>query len=146
MNVRSTGKLHIGRARNANLKEFTNLVSIQGSGNEFTDLDWLFTLPASSQKKLKWLNLWGNKIENVDFTRLLNNFPNLESINLENNPLNGNNLDGLSDQQFSCLLGLVEAKKLKINSWKGTFLLSYFQSLIFSALVIITPTSFSILL
>ncbi|MCE8159079.1 MAG: leucine-rich repeat domain-containing protein [Candidatus Moeniiplasma glomeromycotorum] len=106
------------------LGKFTNLVSIQASGNEFTDLCWLFTLPESSQKKLKWLNLWGNKIESVDFARLLNVFPNLESINLENNPLSGSNFETLNDQKFSQLVELVETKKLKINSWKGTFLLN----------------------
>ena len=35
------------------LKEFTSLVSIKADGNEFTSLDWLFTLPESTQKKLK---------------------------------------------------------------------------------------------
>ena len=35
------------------LKEFTNLMSIKASGNEFTNLEWLFTLPESSQKKIK---------------------------------------------------------------------------------------------
>ena len=58
-----------------NLVEFTNLTSIKADGNEFTNCDWLFTLSEESQKKLKWLNLWGNKIEKVDFVRLLNNFP-----------------------------------------------------------------------
>ena len=106
-----------------NLGDFTNLISIKADGNEFINLDWLFTLPESSQKKLKWLNIWGNKIENVDFSRLLNGFPNLESINLENNPLNGNNFESLNNQQFSQLVELVETKKLKINSWKGSFLL-----------------------
>ena len=52
----------------------------------------------------------------MDFARLLNDFSNLESINLENNPLNGNNLDSLNNQQFSQLVELVETKKLKINS------------------------------
>ena len=60
--------------------------------------------------------MWGNKIENVDFARLLNNFPKLESINLEGNPLSGNNLDSLNDQQFFQLVELIETKKLKINS------------------------------
>jgi hypothetical protein len=104
------------------LKEFSNLVSIQAGGNEFTNLDWLFSLPETGRKKLKWLNLWGNKIENVDFALLLNYFPNLESINLENNLLSGNNLDSLNNEQFCQLAELVETKKLKINSWKGTFL------------------------
>ena len=106
-----------------NLAEFTNLISIKVDGNEFTNCNWLFTLSEKSQNKLKWLNLWGNKIKEVDFVRLLNNFPNLESINLENNPLSGSNLEQLNNQQFSQLVELVETKKLKINSWKGTFLL-----------------------
>jgi len=41
------------------LKEFISLVSIQAGGNEFTNLDWLFTLPEASQKKLKWLKRMG---------------------------------------------------------------------------------------
>lgn len=36
-----------------NLKEFTNLTSIKADGNEFASLDWLFTLPESSRKKIK---------------------------------------------------------------------------------------------
>ena len=36
-----------------NLKGFTNLVSIKADGNEFVNLNWLFTLPEPSQKKLK---------------------------------------------------------------------------------------------
>jgi len=40
-----------------NLGDFTNLISIKADGNEFINLDWLFTLPESSQKKLKWLNI-----------------------------------------------------------------------------------------
>ena len=98
------------------LKEFTSLMSIKADGNEFASLDWLFTLPESAQKKLKWLNLWGNKIENVGFAKLLNNFPNLELINLENNPLSGGSLVNLNNQQFSRLVELFEAGKLKINS------------------------------
>ena len=46
----------------------------------------------------------------------------MDSINLENNPLSGSNLEQLNNQQFSQLVELVETKKLKINSWKGTFL------------------------
>ena len=65
---------------------------------------------------MKRLNLWGNRIESVDFARLLNSFPNLELINLENNPLSGSNLASLNNQQFFRLVELVEAKKLKINS------------------------------
>ncbi|CAI2168107.1 10248_t:CDS:2 [Funneliformis geosporum] len=65
------------------LNQFTSLVSIQAS----------------------------NKIEKVDFVRLLNDFPKLESINLENNPLDGNNLDSLNNQQFSQLVEDYKFKK-----------------------------------
>ncbi|CFW93252.1 Leucine rich repeat protein of unknown function [endosymbiont DhMRE of Dentiscutata heterogama] len=111
------------------LKEFTNPTSIKADGNEFTSLEWLFILPESSWEKLKWLSLWGNKIENVDFTKLLNNFPNLQSINLENNPLNLSKLEDLDDEQLSQLVELVETKKLKINSWKGTPLLDLLRQI-----------------
>ncbi|CAI2181025.1 12835_t:CDS:2 [Funneliformis geosporum] len=67
------------------LNQFTSLVSIQAS----------------------------NKIEKVDFVRLLNDFPKLESINLENNPLDGNNLDSLNNQQFSQLQLREENAQLK---------------------------------
>ncbi|KLL01835.1 MAG: hypothetical protein MRERC_7c063 [Mycoplasmataceae bacterium RC_NB112A] len=89
------------------LGKFANLISIQADENEFTNLNWLFTLPEMIWKKLKRLNLWGNKIESVDFARLLNNFPNLEFINLESNPLGGNNIENLNNQQFSQLVELV---------------------------------------
>lgn len=93
-----------------NLNEFTNLTSINADKNHFTDLNWLMSLP--NKEKLKWLNLWNNKINNVDFTLLLNNFPNAK-INLENNPLSGNNLKDLNSQQFSCLVEWIENGKLK---------------------------------
>ena len=35
------------------LKGFASLVSIKADGNEFTGLDWLFTLPELTQRKLK---------------------------------------------------------------------------------------------
>jgi hypothetical protein len=60
--------------------------------------------------------VWGNKIENVDFARMLNDFPNLESINLGNNPLSLSDLDKLDNQLFFKLVELVEAKKIKIDA------------------------------
>ncbi|CAG8716254.1 10193_t:CDS:2 [Racocetra persica] len=84
------------------LKDFTKLTSIQADGNEFTNLDWLFTLPEAS-----------NKIENVDFTKLLNNFPNLQSINLDNNPLNLSKLEDLDDEQLFQLKLREENAELK---------------------------------
>ncbi|RHZ35405.1 hypothetical protein [endosymbiont GvMRE of Glomus versiforme] len=103
------------------LKEFTNLTRINASNNKFANLEWIFTLP--NKEKLKWLNFWGNEINQVDFAYLFNNFPNLNLINLENNPLGGKNLNELNPQQFTNLVKSVEEKKLKINSWKGTFLI-----------------------
>lgn len=109
------------------LKEFTNLVNIIADVNEFTNLDWLFTLPEKSQKKLKRLNLWGNKITKVDFARLLTDFPSLELVNLENNPLNLSELSNLNNQQFSQLVEKVRTKKLKINSLKGNSSLDFLE-------------------
>ncbi|MDR1670605.1 MAG: hypothetical protein LBR43_02695 [Spiroplasmataceae bacterium] len=103
-----------------NLSEFTNLTGISVDGNRFANLDWLKTLP--NKEKLKWLNLWNNEIERVDFVFLLDNFPNAK-INLANNPLNGNTLKDLNDQQFSLLVERIKNGSLKINSWKGAFLL-----------------------
>ncbi|KLL03180.1 MAG: hypothetical protein MRECE_25c027 [Mycoplasmataceae bacterium CE_OT135] len=107
------------------LKEFTNLTRIDASNNKFTNLDFLSTLP--QPEKLKWLNVWGNEINQVDFVPLFANFPNLNSINLENNPLGGGNLSELSCQQFSRLVKLVKEKKIKINTWKGTFLIDLLE-------------------
>src|SRR5439155_2987653 len=75
----------------------------------------------------------GNEINEVDFAFLFTNFPNLKTINLSNNPLTGKNLEKLDRQQFSRLVQLVETGKIKINSWKGTFLvdlLKYTERLI----------------
>ena len=103
-----------------NLEKFTNLTSINADKNKFTDLNWLSTLPNKNQ--LKWLSLWGNEIKSVDFSLLLSEFPNLKMLNLDNNPLSGSNLEQLDNQKFFQLVKLVEEKKVKINSWKGTFL------------------------
>jgi hypothetical protein len=54
----------------------------------------------------------------VDFARLLDNFPNLELINLENNPLSGSGLASLNNQQFSRLVELMKTKKQKNKKTK----------------------------
>src|SRR5437763_8644894 len=55
------------------LKEFTNLRGINASNNQFTNLEFLSTLPHKEQ--LKSLNMFGNQIKEVDFTILFTEFP-----------------------------------------------------------------------
>lgn len=103
-----------------NLGEFKNLKSLNSSNNKFTNLNFLDSLV--NKNKLENINFFGNEINEVDFSFLFTNFPNLKTINLSNNPLTGKNLEKLDRQQFSRLVQLVEAGKIKLNSWKGTFL------------------------
>jgi len=114
-----------------NLGEFKNLKSLNSSNNNFTNLNFLDSLV--NKNKLENINFFGNEINEVDFAFLFTNFPNLKTINLSNNPLTGKNLEKLDSQQFSRLVQLVETGKIKINSWKGTFLvdlLKYTERLI----------------
>ncbi|RHZ35702.1 hypothetical protein [endosymbiont GvMRE of Glomus versiforme] len=103
-----------------NLEGFTNLKTIDISNNKFTDLNFLFNLP--NRMQLEGVNLFGNEIETLDFSRLLTTFSNLNYINLENNPLNGSILD---NQALLYLKELMDKKKLKveINFRRGTLLL-----------------------
>lgn len=103
-----------------NLVDFSKLKSVNAYGNKFAKLDFLFSLP--NKNKLEKINFFGNEVKQVDFARLFAEFPNLQSINLENNPL-GVNFTSLNDIQFLQLVNSVEEKKVKINSWKGTLLL-----------------------
>jgi len=114
-----------------NLGEFKNLKSLNSSNNKFTNLIFLNSLV--NKNKLENINFFGNEINEVDFAFLFTNFPNLKTINLSNNPLTGKSLEKLDRQQFSRLVQLVETGKIKINSWKGTFLvdlLKYTEKLI----------------
>src|SRR6266513_4700915 len=81
-----------------NLSEFNNLKGINTSNHQFTNLNFLNTLP--NKDKLKGINLFGNQITEVDFADLFTKFPNLEKINLQNNPLSAKQLDKLSNEQF----------------------------------------------
>jgi hypothetical protein len=114
-----------------NLGEFKNLKSLNSSNNKFTNLIFLNSLV--NKNKLENINFFGNEINEVDFAFLFTNFPNLKTINLSNNPLTGKSLEKLDHQQFSRLVQLAEVGKIKINSWKGTFLvdlLKYTEKLI----------------
>ena len=115
----------------ADLKEFTALTSLNSYNNKFENLDFLNTLPNKDQ--LKKINFFGNQIKEIDLSWLLENFPNLEYLNCENNPLSAKNLENLTSEQFGKLVQGIKEKKIRINSFKGTILmdlLEYAQKLV----------------
>jgi len=73
------------------LKKFNNLRGINASNNKFTNLAGLFTLP--NKNKVEKINLFGNKISEVDLARIFTEFPNLKYLNLDRNPLSAKNLN-----------------------------------------------------
>ncbi|CAG8471870.1 14315_t:CDS:2 [Cetraspora pellucida] len=77
--------------------------------------------------KLKSLNLFGNEIKEIDFTKIFTNFPKLEKINLSGNPLSAKNLDDLSSEQFAKLIKGIKEKKISVNSFKGTVLMDLLE-------------------
>jgi hypothetical protein len=83
-------------------------------------LDGLNSLTAKD--KIQKLNFYGNKIKQVDFAVLLTNFPNLQYLNIENNPVSAVNLQKLSKEQLKNLVGKIKDKKFRINSYRGTVL------------------------
>ena len=114
-----------------NLKDFTNLKSINASNNKLENLNFLNSL--TNKDKIEKINCWGNGIKEIDLAEILTNFPNLKWLNCENNPLSAKNLDNLSSEQFGKLVQGIKDKKIRINSWKGTVLmdlLEYTQHLI----------------
>ena len=78
-------------AGEADLKEFTALISLNSYNNEFENLDFLNTLP--NKEKLKSIEFSGNQIKEVDFADLFTKFPNLAGINLQNNPVSVKKID-----------------------------------------------------
>jgi hypothetical protein len=109
----------------ADLSEFTVLVSLNSYNNKFEDLAWLETLP--SKDKLKKLNFFGNQLKEIDFAWLLATFPNLESLNIENNPVKTKNLNNLTSTQFSKLVQGIKDKKFRVVSWQGTVLMDLLE-------------------
>nr|CAG8441206.1 6560_t:CDS:1 [Entrophospora candida] len=105
--------------------EFSNLKGINASNNQFTNLNFLNTLP--NKEKLKGINLFGNQITEIDFAQLFVNFPNLEKINLQNNPISAKNLNNLTNQQFNKLVQGIKEKKIRIDSFKGTLLMDFLE-------------------
>ena len=64
---------------------------------------------------------------------MFSTFPNLEQINLENNPVKTKNLNNLTSEQFSKLVNGIKQKKFRVISWQGTVLmdlLDYAQQLV----------------
>ena len=86
-----------------------------------------------NKDKIKGINLFGNQITEIDFAELFTKFPNLEKINLQNNPAKAKNLNNLTNQQFNKLVHGIKNKKIRVDSFKGTLLidlLEYTQNLI----------------
>lgn len=112
-------------ADNADLSEFTALTSLNSYNNKFEDLIWLETLP--NKDRLKKLNFFGNQLKEIDFAWLLSTFPNLESMNIENNPVKTKNLNNLSSEQFGKLVQGIKEKKFRVVSWQGTVLMDLLE-------------------
>ena len=108
-----------------NLSEFANLKGINTSNNQITNLNFLNSLP--NKDKLKGINLFGNQITEIDFADLWTKFPNLEKINLQNNPAKAKNLNNLTTQQFNQLIKGIKAKKIRVDSLKGTILMDLLE-------------------
>ena len=112
-------------AGDADLKEFTALISLNSYNNKFENLDFLNTLP--NKDKLQRINFFGNQVKEIDLAHLLSTFPNLEYLNCENNPLGAKNLDNLTSEQFGKLVQGIKDKKIRINSFKGTILMDLLE-------------------
>jgi uncharacterized protein YjbI with pentapeptide repeats len=113
------------------LKEFQNLRGINASNNNFTRLDFLLTIP--HKDKVEKVNLFGNKISEVDLARIFTEFPNLKYLNLDRNPLSAKNLENLTSEQLEKLAEGMKSKQIRISINQGTMmadLLEYTQKLI----------------
>jgi hypothetical protein len=86
-----------------------------------------------NKEKLERINFYGNSLKEVDFAALLNNFPNLQALNIENNPVKAKNIEKLTSEQVSSFVEKIKERKFKVNSYRGTVLvdlLFHIQSLI----------------
>ena len=114
-----------------NLSEFKELRGINASNNQFTSLNGVFTLP--NKNRVKNLNFFGNKISEIDLAKLFTEFPQLEKLNLDYNPISVKNLESLTAEHFSRLVEGMKDKKIKFSSHQGTILadlLKYTQYLV----------------
>lgn len=113
------------------LSQFEDLRRINASNSQFTTLNGIFTLP--NKDRIVNLNFFGNKIQEVDLARLFTEFPKLEQLNLDYNPVSAKNLENLTSEQFSKLVESMKNKKIKFSPYRGTILadlLEYSQKLI----------------
>jgi len=113
------------------LSEFQNLRGINASNNNFTRLDGLFSLP--KKDKVEKINFFGNKISEVDLSKIFTEFPKLKYLNLERNPLSVKNLSNLTAEQLEKLAEGMKSKQIRISANQGTILsdlLEYTQGLI----------------
>jgi Leucine-rich repeat (LRR) protein len=104
---------------------------INASNNQFTRLDALLTLP--NKDKVEKINFFGNKIQEVDLAQIFTEFPNLQYLNLDYNPLSAKNLNNLTDKQLEKLAEGMKNKKIRLSMNKGTVLadlLEYTQYLV----------------
>ena len=80
-----------------------------------------------NKNTLQKINFFGNQLKEIDFAWLLSTFPNLEAINLENNPVKTKNLNNLTAEQFSRLVEGIKNKKFRVVSWQGTILMDLLE-------------------
>lgn len=115
----------------ANLKDFTNLQSLNAYNNQLGSMEFLNSLP--NKEKLRSINFFGNQVKEIDLAWLLKEFPNLKKINCGNNPIKAKNLNNLTKEQFGRIVEGLKDKSIQVNSYKGTVLmdlLEYTQHLI----------------
>jgi len=105
----------------ADLSEFAKLKSLNSYNNKFENLDFLNSLP--NKEKLEKINFYGNNLKEIDFAVLLNDFPNLQALNIENNPVKAKNIEKITSEQVSSLVEKIKEKKFKVNSYRGTILI-----------------------
>jgi Leucine-rich repeat (LRR) protein len=86
-----------------------------------------------NKDKVEKINFFGNKISEVDLSRIFTEFPNLKYLNLDCNPLSVKNLTNLTSPQLEKLVEGMKNKKIRISASKGTVLtdlLEYTKQLI----------------
>jgi hypothetical protein len=63
----------------------------------------------------------------------LNDFPNLQALNIENNPVKAKNIENLTSEQINFLIEKIKEGKFRVNSYRGTVLIDllfHVQSLV----------------
>src|SRR5438477_2464176 len=84
-------------AGSADLKDFTDLRSLNAYNNQLESMEFLNSL--LNKEKLQSINFFGNQIKEIDLAWLLKEFPNLKKFNCGNNPVRAKNLSNLTGEQ-----------------------------------------------